>query len=302
MTTKTREKGVGSKKEDNRAFERHKPGSTKPLRAADIKEHEVPRHIVKEWRKFKLPPGEPYLEEGPTENVHYEAAEKVVEGLELTAKDIEIFSILLERSKNAKDFPLKAGFFLSALINKCDDPKYVIHTRGLRKIDALCCGAGRDGGMKEIMVHGDVGDYFAAWMYDGVVTLNGKAGHHTKVSALGGTVIANDDVGDYAANNMDGGYLIAKKNVGHSAAMDLLSGTVVIIGNAGDRLGCEMGTNNPEHDEEEYRTVMAMGKVGNEVGHRMKSGVIFLWNEYLSISNEIHGGKVFHRGDLRVDR
>lgn len=302
MTTRTRKKKA-ERPNDNKVFKGHKPGSERPLRAADIKENEVPVHIVKAWEACRFPKKEPELEEGPEEHLHYNAAEKALEGLKVTATDIETFSVLLERFQEDRHFSMKAGFFLSVLINNCNEKRYVLHTTGLRKkIDMLCCAAGFGGGMKEVLVDGDVGDYFAAWMFEGVVIVKGNAGHHIKEGAVGGTVLVKGDVGDFAANKMDGGYLVVE-NAGDSAGNILLAGTIIINGDAGDLLGCRMGNSDRvEFDEEEYRTIIARGKVGKDVGYGMKSGRIFLWDKYLSISKEIFGGTVLHKEELLVNK
>ena len=85
--------------------------------------------------------------------------------------------------------------------------------------------------------------------------------HNTK------NIIVQGDAGDWVGARMTRGTIIVKGNTGGVAGYRMEAGTITIKGNTGNLLGDEMN-----------------------------GGTIFLEGEYVSISNYVKGGNIYHKG------
>lgn len=118
-----------------------------------------------------------------------------------SAKDIEIFSIMLSGYQGRYDVQNKAGYFLSALMNNSKADDFLIHTRHL---DAAPGYLGYHN-TKEIDVDGDVGFDCGSDMTAGRITVNGNAGRYLGNQMEGGLIIVRGSARDFVGNHMRGG-------------------------------------------------------------------------------------------------
>ena len=118
-----------------------------------------------------------------------------------TSEDIKRFSLILGDYQDNKKF-VKKGFYLSYLINKSNDYKFIIYTNHLAtKVDRI----GYKNNGKYITVKGDAGDEVGNSMKDGKVNVFGNAGDYVGWSMKGGKIIIKGDVGDHLGSNLSGG-------------------------------------------------------------------------------------------------
>ena len=68
-------------------------------------------------------------------------------------------------------------------------------------------------------------------------------------------------------------------------------GSLIIEGNASFSAGARMNGGR----------IMIRGNAGNCIGDDMNEGKIYVFGEIGSIG-EVHGGKIYHRGELIVDK
>jgi len=178
-----------------------------------------------------------------------------------SATDVEEFSIALVEFQNEANFSYKAGFFLSALINNCQEDKFVIHTAHLEHIDHLgFCNT------KNITVDGDVGDFVGRQMKEGTITLIGNA--H-----------------DFIGSRMEGGVITVAGNAGDWSGYKMRGGTIIVRGNAGKEIGCTLKSGS----------IIVEGDVGESVGKKMEGGEIRVMGKYQNIAADIQGGEIFHK-------
>ncbi len=133
-------------------------------------------------------------------------ASTLVKTLYYTARDIAEFSIVLKKYEDLNNFEVKAGIFLSALINNCNEEKFKIITKLLtKKIDFLGCS-----NEKKVFIDGDVGIYL---------------GNHNK-----GLIIVKGNAGKYLGGWSSGGDILVKGNAGEYVGAGMLSGRIFVSG------------------------------------------------------------------------
>ena len=145
----------------------------------------------------------------------YKKAIRMVSVIQYSSSDVEKFSLVLSElvrkicaKKKIGYRKEKAGMFLNALINCGKDKTYTIHT--IENGEDITWFGYRN--RKEIMVLGDVGDYFANRMEGGLITVNGNV---------------HGDMGQ----DMRDGEVIITGNAG-SVGYELKGGKITIEGNA----------------------------------------------------------------------
>jgi len=95
-----------------------------------------------------------------------------------------------------------------------------------------------------------------------------------------------------AGLNMHGGELIIKGNVTYNLGEFMEDGKIILEGNAGEDVGGYM-----------YGGIIIVnGNAGKHVGSHMKGGEIHLNGDYESLSNKIEGGKIYHKGELILEK
>ncbi len=121
-------------------------------------------------------------------------------GMQCSAEDIEAFSLALEQFQNENYFRIKAGFFLSALINRSEDTDFVIHTGHLnRTINHLGYQ-----NTKIILVDGDVGAAIGIGMKCGSIIVKGSTGSDVGVGMAGGEIHIEGELGEIASRIIHG--------------------------------------------------------------------------------------------------
>jgi hypothetical protein len=133
--------------------------------------------------------------------------------MKYTARDLELFTLQMVKFEDRPNFEVRAGLFLSLLINISNEADFIIHTSNLSKpINSIGYK-----NTKNIIVNGDVGSCLGERMIDGSIVLNGNAGDFLAAKQESGTIIVNGNIGK------NGCYMS--------------SGTVTIYGNCGQKFG-----------------------------------------------------------------
>lgn len=197
----------------------------------------------------------------------YDKILQLIGDIGYSSKDVEKFSIGLVEFEEDDCFRT-VGLFLSALINNCKDNDFVIHTQNLRwLINSLGFR-----NTKNIVVNGNVGRFTGDDMQGGSIVVNGHTEIWLGVRMKGGSITVKGSTAQQVGENMEGGSIIVEGDTGHWVGSWMESGSITVKGNAGE-----------------------------DVGEHMKGGEIYLLGNYESIAN-IEGGKIYHKGELIVDK
>ncbi|NYZ74130.1 hypothetical protein H0O00_03230 [Candidatus Micrarchaeota archaeon] len=301
-----------------KGFGRYGPMKEEATRPFEVVEDETLRQMKVAWGAFKV-----------RKRIHvYTDALRLVKPLKYSASDVERFSFVLAEFQHEKWFREKAGFFLSALINKGKDSDYIIHTAHLGvEID----GIGHEN-TKNITVEGDAGFGVGDWMKRGTIIVNGNAGQDAASSMDGGSIrvkgnvdkdagrsmrggslIVEGDASEGVGNAMAGGTIIVEGNAGEGAGSEMWGGNVIVNGDAGDNVGAYMrggtitvkGRAGAGVGSEMYSSALTLkGDLGDLISHpvAVTGGEIHLQGDYVSISDIIRQGKIFHKEKLIVDK
>jgi len=188
---------------------------------------------------------------------------RTLSSLKYSSKDIEKFSLLLERYHDLRYFDERVGLFLSSLINYSEDKDFVLHTYSLTN-DPEYIGYLN---FKNITVKGNAGDWLGYEMKKGKIIVEGDLGHD----------------GGYF---MRGGLIEIKGNAGEGIGYFMESGKIIVRGNADRTAGGFMSGGK----------IIVERNVGKNVGHEMEGGKIHINGDYESISKSISGGDIYHKG------
>ncbi len=179
-------------------FSKYKPESERTVRKVEVIEDETLRQLKEAWKgmpfKNRIPSVDDYLDE-------YYDIEKIVRQISYSSRDVGAFSIALAEFRDEKCFRHKAGFFLSALINKGSDSEYVIFAaHGIAPPKYLGCK-----NKKHVIVRGDVGDCCGECMEAGSITVDGNVGGFCGSHMKGGSITVNGNAKMQCGNFMKGG-------------------------------------------------------------------------------------------------
>ena len=237
-------------------FSRYKPEEEQVVRKAEVFENRTQKQLKDVWKACgytRLP------------NADYSRMANALAGLRYSAKDIEEFSLALGGLEGEERFPLKAGVFLSALINNCHEQVFAVHIAHLaEKPD--CMGYRNT---KQIIVRGDCGNSLGYEMMGGSITVEGNVGHWT-----GGF--------------MKQGAITVKGNAGHDIGQLMEGGSITIEGDAGQTVGSGMRGGS----------ITVNGDAGSDIGHLMKDGEIRFNGHYGAISEHMQHGRIYHGQEL----
>jgi hypothetical protein len=253
-------------------FGKFGPEQEKASRKAEVKETEAIRQMKAVWRTWRYDKLW-YDERNEFEN--HCAILQIVENLQYSAIDVEGFSLMLEEFQNENNFEEKAGIFLSALINSGNDSDYIIHTRHLTYIPA-CLGCFNE---KNIIVKGDAGDNIGKNMRGGSITIEGNAGNQIGWRMKDGSITVGGDIG-------------------LQVGLKMKNGSITVRGDAEGWIG----------DGMEGGSITIEGYAGMEVGSNMADGEIRLEGGYMYLSSDVEGGdpikggRIYHKGELIVDK
>ncbi len=277
-------------------FGNYKSEPERAARALDTKKDPKLARLVSAWHSL--------LE---LELWYYKTICKSLKSIEVDSTAIESFSLALISFQGEESFPTKAGLFLSALINKCKDEEFVIHTSHLdQRINSLGYR-----NTKHIMVKGDVDQYLGcemkrgsiqvdgdAWgkagsnMRGGLISINGRAGYDLGCEMSGGRISVFGDGGERIGRKMRGGAIEVFGNGSDGTGQMMDGGTITVRGNTRFELGLDMKNG----------VVIVLGDAGKVVGEGMTGGRLYLLGDFFELSTNIKGGKTFHNGRFVVDK
>jgi hypothetical protein len=262
-------------------FGKFGPEEEKASSKADVKENEQIKQLKNAWRSCKL-----YMDR--TYEDRYFSMLSSIKNLRYSAKDVENFSLVLIDFQDEENFSLKAGLFLSALINNGEESYYNIHTQHL-KTQLECLGYMNT---KNIMINGDAGCSVGRGMKGGSITVKGNVGEMAGLSMKGGNITVKGNAGNKVGQFMKSGSVTINGNVWHDIGHCMYDGSIIVKGNAGDRVGHGMTDGS----------ITVEGNVKNYVGHFMRGGEIHIQGDLEGISYAFQRGKIFHKGKLIVDK
>lgn len=199
----------------------------------------------------------------------YDYVTKLIKDLRYTSGDITNFSIALTEFQKEDTFGYRAGIFLSALINNCNETDFLVVTEHLVEKPSFL----GYNNTKNITVKGDVSGEFGYGMESGIVIIGGNADWNLAHLMKKGDIIAKGNVKDNAGYEMYGGSIIVEGNVGKSVGLFMNGGKIIVNGNA-----------------------------GGDVGKYLWGGEIHLNGEYKTIGSEIRHGKIYHKEKLIVNK
>jgi formylmethanofuran dehydrogenase subunit C len=182
----------------------------------------------------------------------------------------------------------------------------------------------------EILIEGDAGSFIGELMAGGSITIEGNAkgeiGEYMREGKItvkgnadgcrigtgmsGGEIEIHGNVRDEAGSFMSGGSILVKGDVRITAGEGMTGGLIVVDGNAGDLVGQGMSGGK-----------IIVNNAGRDIGYNMKGGQIHIYGDYGSISilrsfrlwarikvdykkleSDVKAGKIYHKGELIVDR
>lgn len=150
------------------------------------------------------------------------------EGFVYTSKDIEELSLFFGAyQKPESKFHLKytLGYFLSALINLCEQEEVIIYTHHFESaIDAL--GYQNN---KSITINGGAGCYCGE-LNEGKIIIRGNVSHCLAKKMKHGEIILFGNARSSVAEEMEGGKLTIHGNTADALADRAISGEVTVIG------------------------------------------------------------------------
>ena len=212
-------------------FQPYKPEKPKAARPPKVKENKVLSQLRKAFEKMEdadpqVPDG--YYDEA---DLYYETALRSLSRLSYTPEDIRSFCIALSDFQRSERFPIKAGTFLSALINKGQHKHYQLNIDHLPALNFLGYHLGSKG-KRILIVDGDVDASSFYKMENSHVILNGSAEFCICDHAKGGVVIVKGNCGEGAGECMSGGILIIHGDVGPGLGDGAQNVTIKVYGNA----------------------------------------------------------------------
>jgi hypothetical protein len=259
-------------------FGRYKPEEEKAVRKVEVVEDETLKQLKAAWKAFAY--------ENDSQKA-YENALTLVEPLKYSASDVKKFSIALAEFQNEDEFTDKTGLFLSALINKGDDSDYVVHTAHL-PVPLHSIGHRNT---KNITVKGDVGGLCGWLMQSGSIIVEGNAGFQCGLDMADGSITVLGDAGN-ALGSIKGGRILVEGDAGNICGFGMKRGLITVKGDVGSECGRNMKGGR----------IAVNGDCGKECGCWMRRGSIRVNGGMLDISEHIHHGRIYHRGELIIKK
>jgi hypothetical protein len=254
-------------------FGRYKPEEEKAVRKVEVVEDETLKQLKAAWKAFyyqHIAHTGIILNSRDDEACYgYPRALEIVKRLDYSVSDIENFSIALAEFQGEEYFGRKAGTFLSALMNHCNDKEFVIHTAHLaNEIDSLGYK-----NTKNITVKGNAGL---------------GVGHHM----LGGSITVEGNVDDNAGDSIGDGHITIKGSAGSSVGNSMSGGSILVEGDVGANCGNRMADG----------TITVNGDAGRSIGEDMEGGEIRIGGDIEGISKLMRHGKIFQKGELIFEK
>ena len=180
-----------------------------PDRKLEIKTNPNLEYLVREYQEFIK------------KATYYEEAKKLCDQLnfkDISSKDIEMFSIVLGKHQQSRNFRY-SGIYLSRAINNSADKEFVVHTNYL---DSLISFLGYENNGKIITINGNAGNGVGWFMKNGAITINGNAGDTVGYYMKKGLITVKGNAGDSVGDSMKGGNIYLKQE--YKSISDNISG------------------------------------------------------------------------------
>jgi formylmethanofuran dehydrogenase subunit C len=278
----------------SKRFGRFKDEDEKAVRKPDVKANPALEGMMQAWEGFRNTELKEEFYRGGKEygDLLYEHALASmahlheVRGPRYTSKDVEKFSLALTefQGHGVDEFGVRAGPFLSALINNGYESDFIIHTRHLEeKIHYLALH-----NTKNITIDGNAGDCLARCMSGGKITVEGNAGYAAAENVKGGEIVINGSCGYGLGGEMKGGKIIVNGNVGQAAGGHMENGEIVVNGDCNSDLGAGMKGGK----------IVVNGNAGDCAGNKMRKGEIVVngnCGRFLGLF--MGGGKITVKGN-----
>jgi hypothetical protein len=177
------------------------------------------------WEKISMDLERDYHFEVQNYSGAYAKILKMARKSRYSAKDICAFSLALPEFQGDAFFRIRAGIFLSALINNCKDQEFVIHTAHLPPIHFI----GFDN-KKNIVVEGDAGNRVGVGMKGGSIIVKGDAGMVIGGEMIDGTISILGNAGSHIGYFMQGGSITVGKHAGTEVGRRMHAGEIRLNG------------------------------------------------------------------------
>ena len=209
--------GLGSKAAADSRFDKYKREKPHPVRKPDIKENKALKALKEAWQSFKYFSDDDDFELEIDHN--YTEATKLTR-ISYTPYDIQLFVISLAEFQDEEHFSLKAGIFLSALINNGRGSSYIIdvthlsekisylgylNNKTIKVVGNVDISLGEAMRTCSIVLEGNAGDFTGCDMSGGNLVIKGNAGQNIGHGMFGGIIIANGSVSNEVGQYMEGG-------------------------------------------------------------------------------------------------
>jgi formylmethanofuran dehydrogenase subunit C len=274
-------------------FGRYKGETERAIRKADVKEDETVARLIEAWESHDV--------RGNRMEKEYDKVHTLLEGLGISAEDIELFSVALTDFLDEKRFPAKAGLFLSAMINLSKDEPIALDVTHI-PVKLRFLGIKN---RKDVIVTGDLGEYSFERMEGGSVVVHGstkRAGHGLKGGSLtihgnvrgdcgaymeGGSIHVKGEAGSESiersiGHKMSGGRIAVEGYGGSWVGYGMKGGSITVKKNVNRGLGTSMGGGS----------ITVMGRALVDVGERMSGGEITVHKTAISVGREMTGGRI----------
>jgi hypothetical protein len=193
---------------------------------------------------------------------YYELAEILIPK-DYTSRDITLFSIIFQDIVHPE---WDIGYYISALINHSNESDFTYCSNG----NTGNIGFRNNG--KRITVLGDVDDQNGAEMTEGELIIKGN------------------NFGEYLGCKMTGGSILLEGSSFSCTGSGMTGGKIIVNGDSTAHVG----------DDMKGGEIVIGGHAGESVGSSMTGGTIHLNGDYKSLSDDIHGGDIYHKGKLIV--
>jgi len=160
------------------------------------------------------------------ENEYRAASELFRKFQPVSPHDIGRFVLGMKQYEDSDGFDMRAGRFLSGLINESPFDNFSITTSHFQN---PLGGIGYRN-VKSIHIRQDAGPLLGDLMSKGGITLEGNAGSYLGLCMSGGKIVVNGDCGPHAGTDMENGVLVINGNIGPYFANRMKGGEIHING------------------------------------------------------------------------
>ena len=295
-------------------FGQYKKEERKEVREADVTVGEGYKRLMSFFLKeIEIKPRSGWSQDHFDKGRFYSIYDHILRSskqFDYTAADVAAFCQALNRIDGGSGPKLEVSAFLSAIVNAGKEMEYVLplnHTDG----DFPYLGYENK---KNVTIIGDVNS-IGDEMRSGTIVVHGFV-EDVGQGMKGGQIIIESDC-ESIGNQMEGGEIIVKGSVRKGA--NYSGGYVGIgFGTSGGKIvvsgDCENVMNVSQGDitiggsvkkvgmRNNGATIRINGDVTDEIGRWMWDGEIHIGGEIPEMMQEFHGGKIFHKGKLIVDK